>query len=64
MLTKKTLLEIIKIIATAIISVSTVLLVESCTSNFSLYKHSRCIRETVNQSPSTVIDSTQISIRK
>nr|WEW54452.1 MAG: hypothetical protein [Microvirus Sku18] len=60
-MSKEKILEIIKIVCTAIISIATTLLVQSCTTTFSLNK-AGCDQHVETHTENSV-DSTQVNIK-
>lgn len=58
---KQKLLKIIEIICTAIISVATVVLIDSCTTSFNLIKAGN--DQTVEQNTTNSADSTNVIIK-
>lgn len=61
-ITSKQLLEIVKIISTAIVSIVATLAVQSCTTNFSLLKNNSHTVNKTNQSTDVKNDS--ITLKK
>lgn len=63
-MTKKTLYEIIKIIATAIISIASVLFVQSCTLSLSISKNNSNSTQKTEQTTTSSVDSTKIQLNR
>lgn len=61
---KKKLVRIVEIIATAVVSIVTVLFIESCTVSMSLLKNSTNSKITSEQSQATSVDSTRIELQR
>ncbi len=61
---KKKLVRIVEIIATAVVSIVTVLFIESCTVSMSLLKNSTNSKITSEQSQATSVDSTYIDLQR
>lgn len=55
--------EIVKIVATAIISVAAVLFLDSCTASMSIFKNNSGSSQTTEQSSTLRTDSTCINIK-
>ena len=60
---KKKIFEIIKIVVTAIISIATVLLVESCTMSMSISKYNTNSKQSTEQTSTSSVDSTYINFK-
>ena len=61
---KKKLVRVVEIIATAVVSIVTVLFIESCTVSMSLLKNSTNSKITSEQSQATSVDSTHIDLQR
>lgn len=57
-------IEIIKLIATFVIGVITVLFVQSCTASMSISKYNSNSTQNTEQSSNSSVDSTQININR
>lgn len=55
--------EIVKIVATAIISVAAVLFLDSCTASLSVFKNNSGSSQNTEQSASVKADSTSINLK-
>ena len=55
--------EIVKIVATAIISVAAVLFLDSCTASMSIFKNNSGSSQSTEQSPTFRADSTSINVK-
>ena len=62
-MTKAKIYEIIKIVATAIISIAATLLVESCTMSMSISKNNTNSNQSTEQSHATSVDSTKVDLQ-
>jgi hypothetical protein len=60
---KEQIYEIVKIVATAIISVAAVLFLDSCTASMSIFKNNSGSSQNTEQSSTLRTDSTNISIK-
>ena len=60
---KNQVLEIIKVICSAIIAVATILLMEGCTTSLNIQKHNTSSKQEVEQNQSTSIDSTRVEAK-
>lgn len=58
-MSKKTVLEIVKIVTTAIVAIASVLLVQSCTASLSVVRNSSDVQQSTHQKASA--DSTNVS---
>lgn len=55
--------EIVKIVATAIISVAAVLFLDSCTASLSVFKNNSGSSQSTEQSASMRVDSTSVNLK-
>lgn len=62
-LTNKQIVEIVKIIATAIISVITTLFAVSCTASMSISKYNSNSTQDTHQTATSQIDSARVSVK-
>lgn len=60
---KEQIYEIVKIVATAIISVAAVLFLDSCTASMSIFKNNSGSSQNTEQSSTLRTDSTNINIK-
>lgn len=60
---KEQIYEIVKIVATAIISVAAVLFLDSCTASMSIFKNNSGSSQSTEQSSTLRTDSTSINIK-
>ena len=60
---KSKIYEIVKIVATAIISVAAVLFLDSCTASLSVFKNNSGSSQSTEQNASVKADSTSINLR-
>lgn len=60
---KTKIYEIVKIVATAIISVAAVLFLDSCTASLSVFKNNSGSSQSTKQSASVKADSTSINFK-
>lgn len=60
---KKVILEVIKIICTAIVSIASVLFVQSCTTSLNIQKHNTDSKQQVEQKQETSVDSTKVELK-
>lgn len=60
---KEQVYEIVKIVATAIISVAAVLFLDSCTASMSIFKNNSGSSQNTEQSSTLRTDSTSINIK-
>ena len=60
---KKIIYEIIKIVTTAILSISSLLLVQSCTMSLSVSKNNSNSTQKTEQTTTSSVDSTNINIQ-
>ena len=60
---KQKIYEIVKIVATAIISVAAVLFLDSCTASMSIFKNNSGSSQNTEQSSTLRTDSTSINIK-
>nr|DAH93077.1 MAG TPA: hypothetical protein [Microviridae sp.] len=60
---KEQIYEIVKIVATAIISVAAVLFLDSCTASMSIFKNNSGSSQNTEQSSTLRTDSTSINIK-
>lgn len=60
---KSKIYEIVKIVATAIISVAAVLFLDSCTASLSVFKNNSGSSQSTEQSASVKADSTRINLK-
>lgn len=61
-LTNQQIYEVIKIVVTAILSISAVLLVQSCTMSLSVAKNNTNSTQKTEQTSTSSVDSTRINI--
>lgn len=59
---KKKIYEIVKIVATAIVSVAAVLFLDSCTASMSIFKNNSGSSQNTEQSSTLRADSTSINL--
>lgn len=59
---RKQIYEIVKIVATAIISVAAVLFLDSCTASMSIFKNNSGSSQSTEQSSTLRADSTSINL--
>ena len=55
--------EIVKIVATAIVSVAAVLFLDSCTASLSVFKNNSGSSQNTEQSASFKVDSTNVNLK-
>lgn len=60
---KSKIYEIVKIVATAIVSVAAVLFLDSCTASLSVFKNNSGSSQNTEQSASVKVDSTSINLK-
>ena len=60
---KSKIYEIVKIVATAIISVAAVLFLDSCTASLSVFKNNSGSSQSTEQNASVKTDSTSINLK-
>jgi hypothetical protein len=60
---KSKVYEIVKIVATAIISVAAVLFLDSCTASMSIFKNNSGSSQNTEQNPTFRADSTNINFK-
>ena len=60
---KSKIYEIVKIVATAIISVAAVLFLDSCTASLSVFKNNSGSSQSTEQSASVRVDSTSVNLK-
>jgi hypothetical protein len=60
---KSKIYEIVKIVATAIISVAAVLFLDSCTASLSVFKNNSGSSQSTKQSASMRVDSTSVNLK-
>lgn len=60
---KEQIYEIVKIVATAIISVAAVLFLDSCTASMSIFKNNSGSSQNTEQSSTLRTDSTSINVK-
>lgn len=60
---KEQIYEIVKIVATAIVSVAAVLFLDSCTASMSIFKNNSGSSQNTEQSSTLRADSTSINIK-
>lgn len=60
---KSKIYEIVKIVATAIVSVAAVLFLDSCTASLSVFKNNSGSSQSTEQSVSAKTDSTSINLK-
>ena len=60
---KQQIYEIVKIVATAIVSVAAVLFLDSCTASMSIFKNNSGSSQNTEQSSTLRADSTSINIK-
>ena len=60
---KQKIYEIVKIVATAIISVAAVIFLDSCTASLSVFKNNSGSSQSTKQSMSVKADSTSINLK-
>jgi hypothetical protein len=60
---KSKIYEIVKIVATAIISVAAVLFLDSCTASLSVFKNNSGSSQSTEQSASMKADSTNVNLK-
>lgn len=60
---KSKIYEIVKIVATAIVSVAAVLFLDSCTASLSVFKNNSGSSQSTEQSASAKADSTIINLK-
>lgn len=60
---KSKIYEIVKIVATAIVSVAAVLFLDSCTASLSVFKNNSGSSQSTKQSVSAKTDSTSINLK-
>lgn len=60
---KSKIYEIVKIVATAIVSVAAVLFLDSCTASLSVFKNNSGSSQSTKQSTSVAVDSTSINFK-
>lgn len=60
---KEQIYEIVKIVATAIISVAAVLFLDSCTASMSIFKNNSGSSQNTEQSSTFRTDSTSINVK-
>lgn len=60
---KSKIYEIVKIVATAIISVAAVLFLDSCTASLSVFKNNSGSSQSTKQTASMKVDSTSINLK-
>lgn len=61
---KQKIYEIVKIVATAIISVAAVLFLDSCTASMSIFKNNSGSSQGIKQSTAVEADSASINLKK
>ena len=61
---KQKLYELIKIVATAVISIASVLLIDACTVSMSISKNNRNSDVKTEQTSTSSVDSTRINFEK
>lgn len=59
----KKILEIIKIVVTAIISIASTLLVTNCTATMSISKYNNSSPQQIEQTTTSSVDSTTINLK-
>lgn len=62
-MTKSKIYEIVKIVATAIVSVAAVLFLDSCTASLSVFKNNSGSSQSTEQNASVKADSTSINLK-
>lgn len=62
-MSKQKIYEIVKIVATAIISVAAVLFLDSCTASMSIFKNNSGSSQNTEQSSTLRADSTSVNIK-
>lgn len=60
---KEQIYEIVKIVATAIVSVAAVLFLDSCTASMSIFKNNSGSSQNTEQSSTLRTDSTSINVK-
>lgn len=60
---KSKIYEIVKIVATAIISVAAVLFLDSCTASLSVFKNNSGSSQSTEQKASMRVDSTSVNLK-
>lgn len=60
---KSKVYEIVKIVATAIISVAAVLFLDSCTASLSVFKNNSGSSQQTEQNASLKVDSTSVNLK-
>lgn len=60
---KSKIYEIVKIVATAIVSVAAVLFLDSCTASLSVFKNNSGSSQNTKQEASVKVDSASINLR-
>lgn len=60
---KSKIYEIVKIVATAIVSVAAVLFLDSCTASLSVFKNNSGSSQGIEQSASAKVDSTSVNLK-
>lgn len=60
---KSKIYEIVKIVATAIVSVAAVLFLDSCTASLSVFKNNSGSSQSTEQNASVKVDSTSINLK-
>lgn len=62
-MSKQKIYEIVKIVATAIVSVAAVLFLDSCTASMSIFKNNSGSSQNTEQSSTLRADSTSVNIK-
>ena len=62
-MSKQKIYEIVKIVATAIVSVAAVLFLDSCTASMSIFKNNSGSSQNTEQSSTLRADSTNVNIK-